>query len=305
MKYLVTGGAGFIGSNLVDEILQRGHKAVCIDNESAESNSKFYWNEHAHNYPIDICDHHALDWVFNYEKPDIVLHTAAEARIQPTIDSPQLACNVNFVGTCNVLQACREHGVTRLVYSSTSSSYGLKNKPPLQEDMMRDCLTPYSVSKAAGEDLCKVYFNIYGVKTIILRYFNVYGNREPIKGHYAPVIGLFLRLKSEGKPMTIVGDGTQSRDFTHISDAVSANMIASTTQNQETFGQVFNIGTGKSYTILELAGMIGGDFEHIEERRGEAKHTLACLKKSKKILGYTPQRNLETYIQEKNNGSVL
>jgi len=272
MKYLVTGGAGFIGSNLVDEIIRKGDQVVCVDNESAESNSKFYWNEHARNYPIDICDYHALEWVFKHEKPNIILHAAAEARIQSTIDSPQLACNVNFVGTCNVLQACREHDVRRLVYSSTSSSYGRKNTLPLRENMARDCLTPYSVSKAAAEDLCKVYYHIYGVETVILRYFNVYGDREPIKGGYAPVIGLFFRLKAEGKPMTIVGDGMQSRDFTHISDVVDANMLASTTQNKGAFGQVFNIGTGKSYTILELANMIGEDAKHVEERTGEARH---------------------------------
>jgi UDP-glucose 4-epimerase len=305
MKYLVTGGAGFIGSNLVDAIIEKGHQAVCVDNESAESNSKFYWNEHSKNYPIDICDYDALKWVFRHEEPDVILHLAAEARIQPTIDAPQLACNVNFVGTCNVLQACREYNVERFVYSSTSSSYGCKNTPPLRENMVKDCLNPYSVSKAAGEDLCKVYYHIYGVETVILRYFNVYGNREPRKGHYAPVIGLFLRLKEEGKPMTIVGDGTQSRDFTHVSDVVNANILASTTQNSGAFGQVFNVGTGKSYTILEIAGMIGGDVEHIEDRKGEAKHTLADLTKSKEMFGYEPQKNLETYIQEKKNGSVL
>jgi len=305
MKYLVTGGAGFIGSNLVDELINKGHEVTCIDNESAESNSKFYWNDKAKNYPINICDYSSLSWVVNREKPQIIFHAAAEARIQPTIDAPQLACNVNFVGTCNVLQACREHDVKRLVYSSTSSSYGCKNTPPLRENMVRDCLTPYSVSKAAGEDLCKVYYHIYGVKTVILRYFNVYGDREPVKGCYAPVVGLFFRFKSEGKPMTIVGDGMQSRDFTHISDVISANMLASTTQNSAAFGQVFNVGAGKSYTILELAGMIGGEVEHIKERMGEARDTLADLTKSKETLGYEPQKNLETYIQEKKNVAVL
>lgn len=306
MKYLVTGGAGFIGSNLVDELINNGNEVTCIDNESAESNSKFYWNDKAKNYPINICDYSSLSWVFNREKPQIVFHAAAEARIQPTIDAPQLACDVNFVGTCNVLQACKENNVTRCVYSSTSSSYGLKNEIPLSEDMPRDCLTPYSVAKAAGEDLCKVYYKIYGVQTVTLRYFNVYGDREPIKGHYAPVIGRFLRQKREGIPMTVVGDGLQSRDFTHISDTIGANMLASTTQNKEAFGNVFNIGTGKNYTILQVASIIGGEYVHVPERKGEARHTLANISRSKRILGYEPKIDLKKYIEtEGRNVTVL
>ena len=200
MKYLVTGGAGFIGSNLVDKLIEDGHDVVCIDNESAESNLKFYWNTRAKNYYIDINDFCSLSWVFSHEKPDMVFHLAAEARIQPTINEPQKACMTNFVGTCNVLQASKEFGVKRVIYSSTSSAYGLRNQPPLKESMAKDCLTPYSVSKTAGEELCKVYYKISGLETVVLRYFNVYGNREPVKGHYAPVVGLFLRQKKKANP---------------------------------------------------------------------------------------------------------
>lgn len=297
MKYLVTGGAGFIGSNLVDKLIEDGHDVVCIDNESAESNLKFYWNTRAKNYYIDINDFCSLSWVFSHEKPDMVFHLAAEARIQPTINEPQKACMTNFVGTCNVLQASKEFGVKRVIYSSTSSAYGLRNQPPLKESMVKDCLTPYSVSKTAGEELCKVYYKISDLETVVLRYFNVYGNREPVKGHYAPVVGLFLRQKREGQPLTIVGDGQQTRDFTHIDDAVTANILSATTQNEEAFGEVFNIGTGETHSILRIAHMVGGEIKYIEPRSGEARDTLADNSKARKILGWKPTKNLENYIK--------
>jgi len=297
MKYLVTGGAGFIGSNLVDKLIKDGHDVVCIDNESAESNLKFYWNTKAKNYYIDINDFCSLSWVFSHEKPDMVFHLAAEARIQPTIDEPQKACLTNFVGTCNVLQASRESGVKRVIYSSTSSAYGLKNTPPLKEDMSKDCLTPYSVSKTAGEELCKVYYKIYGLETVVLRYFNIYGNREPVKGHYSPVVGLFLRQKKDGQPLTVVGDGQQTRDFTHVDDAVNANILSATTKNKEAFGEIFNIGTGENHSILRVAHLVGGEIKHIEPRSGEARHTLADNSKARKILGWKPTKNLENYIK--------
>ncbi len=297
MKYLVTGGAGFIGSNLVDKLIEDGHDVVCIDNESAESNLKFYWNTRAKNYYIDINDFCSLSWVFSHEKPDMVFHLAAEARIQPTINEPQKACMTNFVGTCNVLQASKEFGVKRVIYSSTSSAYGLRNQPPLKESMAKDCLTPYSVSKTAGEELCKVYYKISDLETVVLRYFNVYGNREPVKGHYAPVVGLFLRQKKEGQPLTIVGDGQQTRDFTHIDDAVAANVLSATTKNEEAFGEVFNIGTGETHSILRVAHMIGGEIKYIEPRSGEARDTLADNSKARKVLGWKPTKNLENYIK--------
>tara|TARA_R110000751_G_scaffold48194_8_gene107541 strand:+ start:1036 stop:1941 length:906 start_codon:yes stop_codon:yes gene_type:complete len=297
MRFLVTGGAGFIGSNIVDTLLHYPNNVACIDNESADSNSEFYWNKNAKNYPIDINDYDALKWVFKHEKPEVVFHTAAEARIQPTIDEPQKACLTNFVGTCNVLQACREFGARRLIYSSTSSAYGLKNIPPLQEDMPRDCLNPYSVSKSAGEDLCKVYYKIYGIETVILRYFNVYGNREPTEGQYAPVIGLFLRQKREGLPMTIVGDGKQTRDFTNVKDVVDANILAALGSSKELLGEVLNIGTGRSYSILEISQMIGGKTAHLPERLGEARETLADNSKAKKLMGWEPKVDLKSYLK--------
>ena len=216
MKALVTGGAGFIGSNLVDRLLKDGHEVRVVDNESTDAHEQFYWNDSAENFKWDISD--SRDWIAdNLTKDiDVVFHLAAEARIQPAMKNPKLTTKTNVLGTCNILQAARENGVKRVVYSSTSAAYGLTNEPPVTEDMPRDCLNAYSITKCAGEDLCKMFYDIHGLETIIFRYFNVYGERQPTRGQYAPVVGLFQRQLTEGVPMTIVGDGTQMRDFTYV-----------------------------------------------------------------------------------------
>ena len=295
MKYLVTGGAGFIGSNLVDELVNKGHEVVIIDNESAESNSEFYWNKNAKKYLNDINDFSSLNSIFSEEKPDMVFHLAAEARIQPTINEPHKACLTNFVGTCNVLQASRENGVKRVIYSSTSSAYGLKNKPPLNEEMPKDCLNPYSVSKTAGEELCKVYYKIYGLETITLRYFNVYGNREPIKGPYAPVVGLFIRQKKEGKPFTVVGDGQKTRDFTHIDDIVDGLVRC---VGKEHKAEEFELGSGVNYSINEIAELFKCETKYIPARSGEYDVTLCDYTKAEADLGYQPKGNIKTYVKQ-------
>lgn len=298
MKYLVTGGAGFIGSNIVDFLLQEGHEVVVVDNESSDAHEQFYWNSKAINYKIDICDYENLSLVM--KGVDVVFHLAAEARIQPAILNPIHATKVNVVGTCNVLQAAREAGVKRVIYSSTSSAYGLKNKIPLKEDMSKDCLNPYSVSKTAGEELCSMYYSLFGLETIIFRYFNVYGERQPTKGQYAPVIGLFFKQKRSGLPMTVVGDGLQTRDYTHVSDVVRANFLAATTTNKNALGQIFNVGTGANYSVLDLTRMIGGQYVHIPPRVGESRETLADISKIKQYLGWFPKVSLESWINEKN-----
>jgi UDP-glucose 4-epimerase len=294
MKYLVTGGAGFIGSNIVDFLLKEGHQVVVVDNESSEAHEKFFWNSGATNFKIDICDYELL--LEAMRGVDVVFHLAAEARIQPAILNPLHAVKVNTLGTCNVLQAAKVSGVKRVVYSSTSSAYGLKNKIPLKEDMVKDCLNPYSVSKTAGEELCSMYYSLYGLETVIFRYFNVYGERQPTKGQYAPVIGLFLKQVAAGKPMTVVGDGLQTRDYTHVSDVVLANYLAATTKNREAFGQIFNVGTGKNYSVLDLVKIIGGNHEFIAPRPGECRETLADINKIQTILGWTPRVVLEEWI---------
>jgi len=294
MKAIVTGGQGFIGSHVVDRLIDLGHEVVVIDDNSAKCNDEFYVNEAATYHKINICDYDNICPLF--EGINVVFHLAAESRIQPTILNPTYAAQVNVVGTCNILQCAREHNVDRVVYSSTSSGYGLKNEPPLQESMPKDCLNPYSVTKCAGEELCSMYTKLFGLKTVIFRYFNVYGDRQPLKGQYAPVVGLFLKQYRQGKVMTIVGDGTQSRDFTHVLDVVEANILASTTTNEAAYGEIFNVGSGKNYSVLELAQMIGGPYTHIPARPGEAHCTLADITKIYNLLGWAPIWDFKKYV---------
>lgn len=296
MKSLVTGGAGFIGSHLVDRLLSLNHKVVVIDNETSNVHEHFYHNSDAKYYLLDVADYESTKEL--YKNVDYVFHCAAESRIQPTILNPLGAVRTNVLGTATVLQASREAGVKKVIYSSTSSGYGLKNEPPLNEEMPDDCLNPYSVSKISGEKLCKMYYNLFGLKTVIFRYFNIYGPREPLNGPYAPVVGLFLRQFKEGKSLTIVSDGTQRRDFTHVDDVVSANILAMETEHNH-YGEIFNVGTGTNHSILELAHMISNNIKMIEPRLGEAYITLADNSKIRNVLGWNPKKNIVDYIYEK------
>ena len=294
MKCIVTGGAGFIGSHIVDRLIEDGNEVISLDNESASSNEEFYWNQKAHKAVLDICDYDKIEPLF--KDVDCVFHLAAEARIQPAIKNPQRAVLTNVLGTCNVLQASRENGVGRVLYSSTSSAYGLSNTPPLSEDMPNDCLNPYSVTKVSGEGLCNMYNKLYGLKTLIFRYFNVYGERQPVKGQYAPVVGIFLRQFDAREPLTIVGDGLQRRDFTYVQDVVEANILASETDSDDIFGQTINIGVGRNHSILDIAKMIGYNFKHLPERLGEARITLANIDKARELLGWKPETQIEDWI---------
>tara|TARA_X000000368_G_scaffold262854_1_gene208076 strand:- start:731 stop:1627 length:897 start_codon:yes stop_codon:yes gene_type:complete len=294
-KSLVTGGAGFIGSNLVDTLLELGHEVVCVDNESAESNEEFYWNPKAYNVKADIVDYTAMKNCMT--GIDYVFHLAAESRIQPAILNPIEAVTKNCVGTCTILQAAREAGVKKVMYSSTSSGYGF-NEPPNNESQPDDCLNPYSVSKVAGEKLCKMYTDLFGLKTVIFRYFNVYGERQPLKGQYAPVIGIFLRQRAADESLTIVGDGEQRRDFTHVSDVVQANILAATKDiDEELYGTLFNVGNGQNYSINEIADKISDNQVNIPPRIGEARTTLANNNKLKSVLGWEPKVNLMEWIE--------
>ena len=295
-KSLVTGGAGFIGSNLVDRLVEIGHEVVVIDNESAESNEQFYWNDKAYNYKYDIRDYENTRPL--YEGVDFVFHLAAESRIQPAIENPINAISLNSVGTCTVLQCSREAGVNRVIYSSTSSGYGMNQSPNI-ETQPDDCLNPYSVSKVNGEKLCRMYTKLYGLPTISFRYFNVYGERQPIRGQYAPVIGIFLRQRAAREPLTIVSDGHQRRDFTYVGDVVNANVLAATKDvESEAFGELYNVGNGVNYSIREIAKMIGHPSIHIAPRPGEARTSLANNQKLRKTFGWEPTVKVEDWIKE-------
>jgi UDP-glucose 4-epimerase len=294
MNCLVTGGAGFIGSNLVDKLIELGHNVICIDNESAECHDQFYWNTKANNYKYDICDYELISPLFN--GVDYVFHIASDARIQPAILNPRKSIESNAVGTANVIELSRINNVKRFIYSSTSSAYGKKAILPNIETQQSDPLTPYSTAKVFGENLAKVYYNLYGLETISLRYFNVYGERQPLKGQYAPVIGLFLKQYHEGKPLTVVGDGSQRRDFTHISDVIEANILASEVSHG--FGEVYNIGYGSNYSILDIANIISNDIKFIPSRVGEVQETLASNNKFKELTGWTPKVSLIDWLQK-------
>jgi len=297
MKSLVTGGAGFIGSNIVDKLISLGHEVIVIDNESSESHDKFYWNENAKNYKLDICDYESTRSL--YDGVDYVFHVAAEARIQRTIKNPIRSITTNVVGTTTALQCSKEAGVERFIYSSTSSAYG-NNLLPNIETQKADCLNPYSISKVAGEKICRMYTNVFGLKTVIFRYFNVYGDRHPTKGIYAPLIGLFDIQKQNGQPLTIVGDGEQRRDFTNVKDVVDINILAAFKDiDEQHFGQFFNVGTGINYSVNQIANFISNNTVNIPERIGEARETLANIDKAKDVFGWEPKITLEQWFNER------
>ena len=286
MRSLVTGGAGFIGSHLVDKLLEMGHQVTVVDNESSICNEEFYWNDEAWNVKADISDPQIMEQVFNcvnegMPKIDYVFHLAAYSRIQIALKNPVGCVKTNVLGTTTLLQYAREHGVKAFVNSSTSSSYGLKNEPPLREDMIPDCLNPYDLN------------------TVNLRYFNVYGERQPLRGQYAPVVGLFLEQWKRNEAFTIVGDGEQRRDFTHVNDVVRAN-IAAAERASDISGEVINVGTGTNHSVNQVADMICDSYtkNFVPPRPAEARVTLADISKAKKLLGYLPSIEISDWIDE-------
>jgi len=295
MISLVTGGAGFIGSNLVDYLLSKGHEVVCVDNESAECNDKFYWNPNAINVKADVTDYKAMKNVFT--GVDYVFHFAAESRLQPAIKNPIEAVYKNCVGTTTVLQCAREAGVKRLVYSSTSSGYGFNPSPNI-ETQPDDCLNPYSASKVAAEKFCKMYSDLYGLETVVLRYFNVFGERSPTRGQYAPVIGIFQRQKDAGEPLTIVGDGTQRRDFIYVGDVARANELAALMPGvKDHLGEVFNVGSGVNYSVQEIADAISDNQTYIPKRDGEMETTWSNIDKVNRVIGWKPEVDVLEWIK--------
>ena len=296
---LVTGAAGFIGSNLVEQLLDQGHSVVCVDNESA-NNEKFHWsheNGMVINVRGDITDYKFMKNVFS--GVDYVFHLAAESRLQSAIQNPIEAVQKNCVGTTVMLQCAREAGVKRFVYSSTSSGYG-NNPYPNVETQPDDCLNPYSASKIAGEKFCKMYTELYGLETVILRYFNVFGRRSPARGQYAPVIGIFQRQRDAGEPLTIVGDGAQRRDFVHVEDVARANYLAATMPLKGHAGEVFNVGTGSAYSIQQIAVSISDNQVYIDKRSGEMETTFADITKIGDVLGWKPEIDVIDWIKNVN-----
>src|SRR3989338_2082805 len=293
IKIIVTGGAGFIGSNLVDELIQQGFSDIhIIDNFLTGKRENV--NPKAVLHEMDIRDYEKIFPIFKDAK--LVFHLAAMPRVQVSILDPRTTHDVNVTGTLNVFLAARDGGVKRVIYSASSSAYGDQKTLPLKEEMEACPQSPYGLQKYEGELLARLFSELYGLETVSLRYFNVYGPRAASDGAYALVIAIFLNQRKKGEPMTIVPDGTQSRDYTHVSDVVRANILAATSSNVGK-GEVINIGGGHNRTVLEVAKFIGGPTVFIEHRI-EPKHTFADISLAKNLLGWEPQVKFEEGIQE-------
>lgn len=301
MKLIVTGSCGFIGSNLVDMLVEQGHEVVGIDNLSSDAHDEFYYNDKATYYKYNITDYVMCSDVFERHRPDGVFHLAAEARIQNCIQDPSLCFETNIIGTGTMLSLCKKHKVSRMIFMSTSAIYGLKANDVQKETDSTDCLNAYSLSKLHGEQICKLYSTMYGVDTICFRGFNIYGKRMPRKGQYALVMGIFQRLLSEGKALTITGDGEQRRDFIHVDDVcrgLIAGMETQTTQG----GSVYNLGTGRSLSINHVASLMREKwksnlpFEYLPRRLGEAMLTCADISSIQGNLSWQPKVSIEEWI---------
>ena len=291
-KVVVTGGAGFIGSHLVDKLIEQGKEVHIFDDMSMGSEENI--NPKAHFHKIDISTMGPRTLAKFMEGVDTVFHVASKTRVQPSIKYPSLYHRVNVTGTVNMLVASVKAGVKRFVYSASSSAYGESDIMPLVETMPTNPMSPYGLSKLMGEEYCKLFTTQYGLETISLRYFNVYGERQNIDGGYCLVMGIFAKQKKNGEPLTIVGDGEQRRDFTFVGDVVNANILAATSDKVGA-GEVINVGNGDNRSVNQIADMIGGGKMYIPTRV-EPKETLANIQKGKELLNWEPTQNIEEWM---------
>lgn len=293
MNILVTGGAGFIGTHLTRALVADGHTVHVIDN---------YAGGRFPNRVVEGATYHEgsiLDAALMAEVcrgVEVIFHTAALPRVQFSIEHPVETDQVNIGGTVAVLQAAREAGVRRVVYSASSSAYGNQETMPLVETMEARPMSPYALQKYTGERYCSLFSEIMGLETVCLRYFNVYGSDADPHGAYALVIAKFIEQRKNGQPMTIAGDGTNTRDYTHVRDIVRANVLAATSPNVGK-GEVINVGGGSQWSVNQVAEMIGGETTHIEPRL-EPKATNAGIQKAKELLGWAPEITLPEGIAE-------
>ena len=293
MKYIVTGGAGFIGSNLVDLLIDEGHEIDVIDNFS--SGKKENCNEKAKYHNIDISDQSNYDELKKIlSKSDGVFHLAALPRVQESIDNPLHFEKNNTLSTINILKACADMNVKRLVYSASSSAYGNTINLPSKEEDPIDPISPYAMQKYYGEVACRMFANVYGIETVSLRYFNVYGERQSLEGAYALVMCVFARQRLNNEPMTIRGDGEQRRDFTHVKDIAKANLLAMSSEKVGA-GEVINIGNSDNRSVNQIAAMIGGPTVTVDPVV-EPRETLANNSKAKNLLGWSPSVIIEEWV---------
>ena len=293
-KAVVIGGAGFIGSNLVDRLIDEGIEVIVIDNLSTGKKENI--NPKAKFIACDIAQTKMDFLIKQIEGVDVLFHLAALARVQPSIDDPIPFNEVNINGTLNVLFAAYKAGVKKVVYSASSSAYGDAEKMPQLETDPTNPLSPYGLQKYVGEQYCKMFSQVYVLDTVSLRYFNVYGERMLLEGAYCLVLGIFARQMLEGKPLTINNDGEQRRDFTYVGDVVNANILAAHHKDKLN-GDVINIGNGDNYSVNEVVKMYGGQ-STAGQKVLEPFETLADITKAKKVLGWEPKGNLPVWIEK-------
>lgn len=282
MRILVTGGLGFVGSHLVDKLSQDTENQITvIDNLSSESSSRDYMVEGVEYWIDDVANLNT--YRYNDKSFDVIYHLAALARIQPSFKDPLKYLNIDIMGTANVCEFARRSGA-KIVYAGSSSAFG----GPM--------LNPYAFAKFTGEQCCELYSKVYGLSTVTARFFNVYGDRQPRSGPYATVVGVFEKQFENSDDLTVTGNGEQRRDFTHVDDIVSGLISLSRITRR---GDVYQLGTGKNYSINQLAEMFGGNIKYIPARPGEAWETLADITSTVEDAKWFPKTQLEKYVAEK------
>lgn len=291
MKCLVTGGAGFVGSHIVDALIERGDDVIIVDNLSTGKKDNI--NPEATLVEADLRDLDAIKP--HFAGVDYVFHEAALARVQPSIEDPITYHDHNVNATLNVLVAAKDAGVKKVVYAASSSAYGDQERMPLTEDMPANAISPYGLQKYIGEEYCWLFSYVYKLPTVCLRYFNVFGPRMVREGAYASVVAIFLSQREEGKPLTIVGDGKQQRTYTFVKDIARANIAAA--QSDIADGRAINAGQSNEYSVNEIADMIGGEQTHVEPRI-EPRRNLCDNTLAKELLGWEPEITLEDWIKE-------
>jgi len=290
-KYLITGGGGFIGSNIVEELLSKGEFVRVLDNFSTgrrQNVSEFISNSNFELIEGDLRSYHIVQVAV--KGIDFVLHQGALPSVPRSVKDPITTNDVNVNGTLNILDAALNAGVKRVVYASSSSIYGESEELPKREDMKPAPESPYAVSKYAGERYCQVFTKLYGLETVCLRYFNVFGPRQDPNSQYSAVIPKFMQLIKEGKRPIIYGDGKATRDFTYVSNVISANLLACVAEG--VVGETYNIACGERITINHLVKKLSDIFDvkiepiYADSRPGEIKHSYASIEKAKRDLGY-------------------
>ena len=292
MKIIVTGGAGFIGSHIVDALVENGYEVHVVDNLSAGKKENV--NRKAVLHVADIRDKEKLISIFKDAK--YVFHEAALLQVQYSIENPTETNEINVIGTLNILELARENKIRRVVFASSSAVYGDQEVLPITENMQVNPLSPYGAQKYIGEIYMKLYAEIYELETVSLRYFNVYGPRQSATGAYASAIPKFIEFYRKQEPLQVTGDGEQTRDFVNIKDIVNANILAMTSDKVGK-GEVINIGGSNQYSIDYIAKLVGGEISYIPPRI-EPRNTSAGISKAKQLLNWEPQIALTDGIAE-------